>query len=114
MNLFSILFLKESLNQLLDGYFPIDMLEITKTLKGYYKEPDRIAHKVLADRMGSRDPGNKPQSNDRIPFVVWPFQLDFEMLKIIIFNYQPNLYRWILGSFPRKRSGLSYSIVWHC
>lgn len=65
----SILFLKESLQQLLDGKFPIDMLEITKTLKGYYKEPDRIAHKVLADRIGSRDPGNKPQSNDRIPFV---------------------------------------------
>jgi hypothetical protein len=28
-----------------------------------------MAHKVLADRMGLRDPGNKPQVNDRIPFV---------------------------------------------
>ncbi len=65
----SISFLKKSLKELLNGKFPIDMLEITKTLKGYYKEPDRIAHKVLADRMASRDPGNKPQSNDRIPFV---------------------------------------------
>lgn len=65
----SITFLKESLNQLLEGHFPIDQLIITKTLKGYYKEPDKIAHKVLADRMASRDPGNKPQSNDRIPFV---------------------------------------------
>ena len=30
---------------------------------------ESIAHKVLADRMAERDPGNKPQSNDRIPFV---------------------------------------------
>ena len=44
------------------------MLIITKSLRGYYKNPDQIAHKVLADRMGERDPGNKPGSNDRIPF----------------------------------------------
>lgn len=65
----SIQFLKDTLKDLLDGKFPLDYLIITKTLKGYYKEPDRIAHKVLADRMANRDPGNKPQSNDRIPFV---------------------------------------------
>jgi hypothetical protein len=29
----------------------------------------QIAHKVLADRITSRDPGNKPSSGDRIPFV---------------------------------------------
>ena len=28
-----------------------------------------IAHKVLADRIGKRDPGNKPASNDRVPYV---------------------------------------------
>ena len=28
-----------------------------------------IAHWVLANRMGERDPGNKPKSNDRIPYV---------------------------------------------
>jgi hypothetical protein len=28
-----------------------------------------IAHKVLADRITARDPGNKPSSGDRIPFV---------------------------------------------
>ena len=65
----SIDFLKSSLNDLLKGLCPIEQLIITKTLKGYYKEPDKIAHKVLADRMGTRDPGNKPQSNDRIPYV---------------------------------------------
>ena len=65
----SIRFLKKTLQELLDGKFSIDNLIITKTLKGYYKVPDQIAHKVLADRMGNRDAGNKPQSNDRIPFV---------------------------------------------
>jgi DNA polymerase elongation subunit (family B) len=51
------------------GEFPLDMLVITKTLKGTYKNPDQIAHKVLAERIGKRDPGNKPMVNDRIPFV---------------------------------------------
>ena len=41
---------------------------ITKSLRGYYKNPQQIAHKVLADRMAERDPGNKPKSNDRIPY----------------------------------------------
>ena len=47
----------------------METLIISKTLSSYYKEPDRIAHKVLADRMAERDPGNKPQVNDRIPFI---------------------------------------------
>ena len=43
------------------------MLIITKSLRGYYKNPESIAHKVLADRTGVRDPGNI-DSNDRIPY----------------------------------------------
>jgi DNA polymerase elongation subunit (family B) len=65
----SISFLKKSLLELLNGDFPMDKLIITKSLKAYYKDSDRIAHKVLADRIGRRDPGNKPQPNDRIPYV---------------------------------------------
>ena len=34
-----------------------------------YKNPQQIAHKVLADRMKKRDPGSAPQSNDRVPYV---------------------------------------------
>ena len=64
----SIKFLQEELYKLLDGKFPLDMLIVTKSLRGYYKKPESIAHKVLADRMGVRDPGNKPNSNDRIPY----------------------------------------------
>lgn len=65
----SIDFLKKSLQELIEGKFDLQMLEISKTLRGYYKDPESIAHKVLADRMAERDPGNKPQSNDRIPYI---------------------------------------------
>ena len=65
----AIEFCKKECQNLLDGNIPLDMLIITKSLKGYYKNPLQIAHKVLADRMGERDPGNKPKSNDRIPYV---------------------------------------------
>ena len=65
----AIVFLQEKLQELINGKFPMEDLTITKTLRGYYKNPEGIAHKVLADRMGERDPGNKPSSNDRIPFV---------------------------------------------
>jgi len=38
----------------------MDYFIITKTLRSYYKNPDQIAHNVLAQRIGKRDPGNKP------------------------------------------------------
>jgi DNA polymerase elongation subunit (family B) len=47
----------------------MDKLIISKSLRSGYKNPAQIAHKVLADRMGKRDPGNKPNVGDRIPFV---------------------------------------------
>lgn len=65
----SITFLKEQLNQLIEGRCPMEDLIITKSLRSDYKNPKQIAHKVLAERMGERDPGNRPQVNDRIPFV---------------------------------------------
>ena len=51
-----------------NGEYPISYFIISKSLRGYYKNPQSIAHKVLADRIGERDPGNKPKSNDRIPY----------------------------------------------
>lgn len=65
----SVKFLKESLENLVKGEYPMEDLIITKSLRADYKDPNRIAHKVLAERMGERDPGNKPQVNDRIPYV---------------------------------------------
>jgi len=65
----AIVYLKKSLRKLVKNTYPIQTLIITKTLSSYYKDPDRIAHKVLADRIGERDPGKKPQINDRIPYI---------------------------------------------
>jgi DNA polymerase elongation subunit (family B) len=47
----------------------IDKFVITKSLRSGYKNPLQIAHNVLADRIGQRDPGNKPRPGDRISFV---------------------------------------------
>ena len=60
--------LKKTLYKISNGEFPISYFIISKSLRGYYKNPKSIAHKVLADRIGERDPGNKPKSNDRIPY----------------------------------------------
>lgn len=65
----SVDFLKNELRKLVSGQYPITDLIVTKTLKGVYKDRTKIAHCVLADRMGERDPGNKPQVNDRVPYV---------------------------------------------
>ena len=65
----SIVFLQEELNNLVEGKTSIKELVITKSLRSAYKDPSKIAHKVLADRIGARDPGNRPVVNERIPFV---------------------------------------------
>ena len=62
-------FLKSCLNNLVNEKYSMDKLIITKSLRSGYKNPKSIAHKVLADRIATRDPGNKPTSGDRIPFV---------------------------------------------
>ena len=69
---------KKVLRKLMDGGYPIDKFIISKNLRGHYKQKKNAktgkltslpSHKILADRMAIRDPGNKPQTNDRIPFV---------------------------------------------
>lgn len=65
----AITFLKTSLKDIVDEKYPMDKLIITKSLRNDYKNPKQIAHKVLADRITARDPGSKPGSGDRIPFV---------------------------------------------
>jgi DNA polymerase elongation subunit (family B) len=62
-------FLKSCLQNMVDEKYPMEKLIITKSLRSGYKNPQSIAHKVLADRMTARDPGNKPGPGDRIPFV---------------------------------------------
>jgi DNA polymerase elongation subunit (family B) len=62
-------FLNLSLDNIVNEKYTMDKLIITKSLRSGYKNPKSIAHKVLADRIASRDPGNKPSSGDRIAFV---------------------------------------------
>ena len=62
-------FLKGALQNMVEEKCGLDKLVITKSLRSGYKNPAQIAHKVLADRIGRRDPGNKPSVGDRIPFV---------------------------------------------
>jgi len=61
-------FLRGSLQNIVEEKYPIEKLIITKSLRSGYKNPQSIAHKVLADRITARDPGNKPGPGDRIPF----------------------------------------------
>jgi DNA polymerase elongation subunit (family B) len=65
----AIQFLDNSLTVLLNGQVPTDKLMMTKQLKSDYKNPERMEHWVLSDRIGKRDPGNKPKSGDRIKFL---------------------------------------------
>jgi len=64
----AIEYVYKCLQDLVDGHVAIDKLIITKSLRSFYKNPQQIAHKVLADRIAAREPGNKPTSGDRIPF----------------------------------------------
>lgn len=83
----AVAFTKKLLHDILSGKYQLDKFIVTKTIKGpaltkeeakienqkskddrYYADRTRIVHAVLADRMADRDPGNKPQSNDRIPY----------------------------------------------
>lgn len=78
----SKLFFREAVKNLLEGNVDISQLVISKTIKSDYANPTQIAHKVLADRMGERDEGNKPQSNDRIPYCyIDPHNLKCSMCK---------------------------------
>ena len=65
----SIAFLDKMLSDIIHKNVMMDKLVITKSLRSFYKNPNQIAHCVLANRIGIRDPGNKPAPGDRIPFV---------------------------------------------
>ena len=62
-------FAKSMIKKLLAGKFDEKKLIITKSLRGNYKNPDQIAHAVLAKRIKARDPGNDIKPGSRIPFM---------------------------------------------
>lgn len=61
-------FFRSQVSNLLLGNVDIKDLIITKTLGSDYADPTTIAHNVMAMRMAMRDPGNRPQVNDRLPY----------------------------------------------
>jgi len=60
-------FVKDMAGDLIDGKFGLQPLTISKSLRSEYKSAP--AHKMLADRIAIREPGNAPASGDRIPYV---------------------------------------------
>lgn len=65
----TIEYVKTCLQNIVDEKYPIDKLIVAKALRGFYKNPNQIAHNVLANRIGEREQGNRPKSGDRIPYV---------------------------------------------
>ena len=62
-------FVKDKCLELVEGKVNLGQLTVTKSLRADYANPLSIAHKVLADRMTQRDPGNAPASGERIGYV---------------------------------------------
>jgi hypothetical protein len=59
---------KEHVRSLVEGKMKLSQLTITKSLRAEYASTPP-AHKMLADRIAARDPGNAPASGDRIGYV---------------------------------------------
>ena len=64
-----IQYLNQQLENLISGNISMEKLMITKALRSDYKNPESIGHNVLANRIGERNPGEKPKPGDRIKFV---------------------------------------------
>ena len=65
-------FTKQCLKDMFKNKYDVNYFVTSKTLKlkESYKDWTRIAHMILADRISIRDPGNVPQSGDRMSFAV--------------------------------------------
>ena len=72
-------FVRDKCRELVEGKVSLGQLTITKSLKANYADPTRIAHKVLADRILKRDPGNAPAPGDRIPYIYITTERDVEL-----------------------------------
>uniref|UniRef100_A0A6C0JXQ5 DNA-directed DNA polymerase n=1 Tax=viral metagenome TaxID=1070528 RepID=A0A6C0JXQ5_9ZZZZ len=62
-------FVKEKLKELVDAKMSLNMLTMSKSLRAEYASATPPAHKVLAERIKERDPGNAPASGERVPFI---------------------------------------------
>ena len=62
-------FVKGKLLELAHGRVSMNQLTMTKSLRAEYKAATPPAHKMLAERIALREPGNAPASGDRISFL---------------------------------------------
>ena len=62
-------FVTEKLVDVLENRVALEKFIVSKSLRDDYKNPEQIAHRVLADRMESRDAGTAPKVGDRLQFV---------------------------------------------
>lgn len=62
-------FVNQKLLDVLENRVPLDKFIISKSLRDDYKNPEQIAHRVLADRMERRDAGTAPKVGDRLAYV---------------------------------------------
>lgn len=62
-------YVNEMLLKVLQNQVPLEKFIVSKSLRDDYKNPDQIAHRVLADRMESRDPGTAHKVGDRIQYI---------------------------------------------
>lgn len=62
-------FVQEMLVRIMKNEMPLDKFIVTKQLRDDYKNPDQIAHAVLAERMKQRDEGSAPQVGDRLAYI---------------------------------------------
>ena len=62
-------FVQNVCNDLVDGKISDHQLTLTKSLRSEYKSATPPAHRMLADRIALRDPGNAPNSGDRMQFM---------------------------------------------
>jgi DNA polymerase elongation subunit (family B) len=71
-------FVKKWVHDLMDNKVSINQLIMTKSLRAEYKAITPPAHKILADRIAVRDPGNAPASGDRLSFVYFKPPVGFK------------------------------------
>ena len=62
-------FVQDMLVKVMKNEMPLEKYIVTKQLRDDYKNPDQIAHAVLAERMKTRDKGSAPQVGDRLAYV---------------------------------------------
>ncbi len=65
----AIRFVQDKMIELVEGKMSLNLLTMSKSLRAEYNTDTPPAHKVLAERIAARDPGNAPASGDRVPFI---------------------------------------------